>query len=1404
MTQPRPTSPTDPTKRLLGTSAAIADLRTQIRHLAAFDVVGSAHVPTVLIAGETGTGKGLVARMLHDSGPRTGGPFLEVNCAAIPDTMLEAELFGFEAGAFTDAKRPKPGLFEAAAKGTLFLDEIDALPVLLQSKLLKAIEEKQMRRLGAVGERPVDVKIIAATAADLQARTADGRFRLDLYHRLAVLLVALPPLRARGEDIVGLARHFLQHYAAGYRLPPKRLSRDAEAWLQHYAWPGNVRELGHLMERVTLLHPDALVTAEALARLCLPGGPPAVPPLEGHPAVDEPTQIRQALAQTQGNVVQAARRLGWSRKALLYRMRRHGIEAPPRPRGRPLRAAREEEEPAPAPPGALPAVASGAEQKPVAVLAIELTFPEPAGPAYEPWTAARRWEQALVEKVRGFGGTLVQQGPALLLVAFGLPRTLEQLPQRAIQTALALRHLAVESEPGPTLRQAAHWGPVLVDVPARAPAQGLLPRGDTLALPVRLLGQAGPGEIVLSPALGRLVVGWCALEALPPPAGEGDPVQVSAYRVRGVVPRRSPLAGLSAQALSPFVGREHELAALEALLAAVEGGRGQAVGIVGEPGVGKSRLLVEFRRGLAGRRVTYLEGRCLSYGSTTPYLPVLELLRDTCDLAETDAPELVAEKVRLTLEEVGLDPDEQASYLLHLLGLPEGTERVAGVSPELLKVRTFESLCQLNLHGSRRQPLVMAIENLHWTDKTSEDFFTSLVERLADVPIFLIGTYRPGYRPPWIEKSYVTQLALPPLAPADSRSLVQAVGRTVPLPERMVQIILAKAEGNPLFLEELTRAVLEQDDARAVAALPDTLQGVLLARIDRLPVDAKRALQLASVVGRECSLRLLEALWDGAAPLPDALARLVEAELLYQQGAPPQATYRFRHALIREAAYQALLQTTRQETHRRIAQVLEGRFPEIGESQPELVAHHFTEAGHGAQALPYWQRAGQRAIERSAHVEAISHLTKGLEALKTLPETPERNQQELTLQLALGAPLLMIKGHTVPEVEYTYTRARELCQQVGESPQLFLSLVGLWRFYLNRGRLQTARDLAEQCFTLAQHLQDSVLLQEAHLMLGSILYYLGELVAARVHLEQGIALYDTQQSRSRVLSSGTDPGVVCLSRAARVLWMLGYPDQALARSNEALTLARRLSHDYSLGFALFHAAAIHCCRGEIQEVEELATAAISLSSKQGFVHWLGTGMSMRGWALAMQGRAEEGINELLQGLATMQSYESELGLMYHRTMLAEAYGRGGQAKEGLFMLIQALAGVHQNTVCHYEAELHRLKGELSLQQALQRGDKRTAPTGTSWVAGAERGVMSHTPPVRTEAEICFRYALNIARRQSAKSLELRAAMSLSRLWQQGGKCAEAHQMLAGIYGWFTEGFETRDLQEAKALLEALA
>jgi len=483
-----PPPPRHPTDRLVGTCPAIAALRAQLRHLAAFDTLGNPAVPTVLLQGETGTGKGLVARVLHDSGPRARGPFLDVNCAAIPETLLEAELFGVTAGAFTDARRAKPGLFEAAAGGTLFLDEIDALPLALQGKLLTAIETKRVRRVGAVREQAVDVKVVTATQAELSARVAEGRFRTDLYHRLAVIVLVLPPLRERGEDIVLLAQQFLQQYAEAHRLPPKRLSRAATAWLQRYDWPGNVRELSHLMERVTLLSPEARIDPQTLERLCLPRAPTAahaaVAPAEaaGQP-LDEPARITQALRQTQGNVVQAARVMGLSRKALRYRMQRYGLARRSDEGQEAETAVRRDPEDA-----VMPAPAW--EQKPVAVLALEVTWPaavEPDALHYEPWTIHARWEHTVLEKVQGFGGVVLQRGPSLLLVAFGLPRTLEQLPHRAVQTALGIRQLTAagpptgEREPRPTVRQAVHWGQVLVDTGASDPTARVLPIAETLA-----------------------------------------------------------------------------------------------------------------------------------------------------------------------------------------------------------------------------------------------------------------------------------------------------------------------------------------------------------------------------------------------------------------------------------------------------------------------------------------------------------------------------------------------------------------------------------------------------------------------------------------------------------------------------------------------------------------------------------------------------------------------------------------------------------------------------------------------------------------------------------------------------------------------------------------------------------
>ena len=560
-------------------------------------------------------------------------------------------------------------------------------------------------------------------------------------------------------------------------------------------------------------------------------------------------------------------------------------------------------------------------------------------------------------------------------------------------------------------------------------------------------------------------------------------------------------------------------------------------------------------------------------------------------------------------------------------------------------------------------------------------------------------------------------------------------------------------------------------------AIPATLHDSLRARLDRLAM-VKGLAQLGATLGREFAYTLLQAVspWDEAT-LRRGLQQLVEAEFLYQRGLPPQATYLLKHALIQDAAYQSLLKSTRQQYHQRIAQVLDECFLETVETQPELVAHHYTEAGLSAPAVSYWQRAGQRALQRSAHVEAISHLTRGLEVLATLPDTAERAQHELVLQTTLGSALMATKGQGAPEVGQAYARARELCRQVGETPQLFPVLFGLWRFYQVRAEHQTARELAEQCFNLAQRGQDPTLRLEAHFALGVSLFWLGEVVAARAHLEQGIALYDPQEHRALAFRVGIDLAVWCLSHAAQALWLLGYPDQALGRNHAALTLAQELSHPPSLAAVLFHVAFIHCYRREAHATQEQAEAAMARAREQGVPQWLTVGTILRGWALARQGQAEEGIAQIRHALAAWRAMGAGMAVSHWLVLLAEAYGHAGQAEEGLRLLAEALVHVDSTGERPSAAEVYWLKGELLLRQAI---------------------------PDEVQAETCWHQALDIARRQQTKSWELRAAVSLARLWQQQGKNAEARDLLAPIYGWFTEGFDTADLQEAKALLEALS
>jgi predicted ATPase/class 3 adenylate cyclase len=1018
----------------------------------------------------------------------------------------------------------------------------------------------------------------------------------------------------------------------------------------------------------------------------------------------------------------------------------------------------------------------------------------------EEWREVVRAYQETCAKVIGrFEGHIAQYLGDGLLVYFGYPRAHEDDAPRAVRAGLGMveavgqlnTRLAQELGVQLAVRLGIHTGLVVVGEVGGGAKQEQLALGETPNLAARLQGLAAPNTLVISAATVPLLGGFFAYRSLGTQLLKGFVQPLEVYQVLYESTARSRLEASGGTGLTPLVGREAEVALLRERWAQVKEGLGQVVLLSGEAGIGKSRLVQVLTEHVANEPQAWLTPcQCSPYYQNTALYPMIDLLeRVVLRLGREEPSPQKLRKLEGFVVQYGLPLAEAVPLFAALLSIPLGADYAPlTFSPEQVKQKTLQAFLGIFLRIAAQQPVLFVMEDLHWVDPSTLELLTLLVDQGPTARILALWTFRPDFRPPWTGRSHVTQVTLTRLPRRQAVELTGRVAHGKALPAKVVEQVVARTDGVPLFVEELTKMVLEsgllQEQAERYAltgplpplAIPTTLHDSLMARLDRL-ASVKGLAQLGATLGREFSYELLQAVspWDEDT-LQRGLQQLVAAEFLYQQGLPPQATYAFKHALIQEAAYQSLLRSTRQRHHLRIAQVLEERFPAICETQPELLAQHYTEARFMAQAIHYWQQAGQRAMQRSAPLEAIAHLSKGLEVIATLPDTPERVQQELGVQIALGQAWMAAKGQGVPEVECAYTRAGVLCRQVGETPELFPVLLGLWRFYLVRAEYQTARELAEQCLRLAQSVHDPALLLGAHYALGATVYLLGELMPARAHLEQGLALYDRQQHHQLAFRYGMDLGVWCLAYVAWHHWLLGYPAQALTRSHEALTLAQELSHPHSLASALDYAAFVHCYRREGHATQERAEAGMALASEKGFPQFVALGRIMRGWALAVQGQGDEGIAQLHQGLAAFRAAGAEISRSRDLGLLAEAYGEVGQTEEGLTVLAEALAVVDKTGERYWEAELHRLKGEL-----LRR---RASPT--------------------EEVEACFQQALTVAQHQHAKSLELRAAVSLARLWQQQGKRAEAHALLAPIYAWFTEGFDTADLQEAKALLDAPA
>jgi TOMM system kinase/cyclase fusion protein len=1012
----------------------------------------------------------------------------------------------------------------------------------------------------------------------------------------------------------------------------------------------------------------------------------------------------------------------------------------------------------------------------------------------------RAYQDTCAKVIARFEGHIAQYLGDGLLVYFGYPLAHEDDAQRAVRTGLgmieALGQLnsRLKPERGVELavRLGMHTGLVVVGEVGGGPRHEQLALGETPNLAARLQGIAAPNTVVISATTFQLLGGFFACQPLgtPPLKGQAQPLAV--YRVLYESMARSRLEATGSTGWTPLVGREQEIGLLQERWAQVKEGVGQVVLLSGEAGIGKSRLVQVVQEQVAAELQAWLTPcQCSPYHQHTALYPLIDLLeRVALRFEREESPQQRLRKLEGFVVQYGLPLAEAVPLLATLLTLSLPAEYAPlTVSPEQQKQMTLRVLLTILLRIAAQQPVLFVMEDLHWVDPSTLDFLSLLVDQGPTARILALFTCRSDFTPPWTGRAHLTHMTVPRLPRRQAVEVLRQVAHGKELPPEVVEQIAAKTDGVPLFVEELTKMVLEsgllqeRDDGYALTAplpplaIPTTLHDSLMARLDRL-ATVKGLAQLGATLGRAFAYDLLQAVspWDEAT-VRQGLHQLVEAEFLYQQGLPPQATYVFKHVLIQDAAYQSLLKSTRQQYHQRIAQVLEAQFPETAETQPELLAHHYTEAGLTEKAVPYWYHAGQSAVQRSAHVEAISHLRTGLALLQTLLETPERLQHEVNLYIALGASLTATKGYAAPEVEQTYTRARQLCQSLDDPHQLFPVVRGLWQYYNVCAELQTAHALSEQLLTLAQQVQDSAMLLTAHSALGRTLFFMGSVALAHTHFTQGIALYDPQQHLTSVFFSGEHAGMVCHSRAAWTLWSLGYPDQGLARSHESVTLAQQSGHPFSQASALNWAAVFHQLRLEVQAAQECAEATISLATEQGFPQWMAVGSILRGWALAHQGQVKEGIEQIHQGLIAWRVTGAEIGRPHYLALLAEAHSVIGQPEAGLTVLTEALTLAETTGDRWYDPELYRLKGELLLQQNSDN---------------------------QAEAENCFHHALDIARNQQAKSLELRAARSLARLWQQQGKRQKAYDLLAPIYGWFTEGFDTADLQEAKVLLDALA
>ena len=1008
------------------------------------------------------------------------------------------------------------------------------------------------------------------------------------------------------------------------------------------------------------------------------------------------------------------------------------------------------------------------------------------------------YQNSVAEAVGRFGGFVAKYMGDGVLVYFGYPQAHEDDAERAVRAGLQLvtavgdlkTHAALQTRVGIAT------GLVVVgDLIGSGASQEQAIVGDTPNLAARLQGVAEPNSVVIAESTRKLVGSLFELEGLGPQELKGISGPTRAWAALRPASVEGRFEAMHASGLTELVGRQEELDLLLRRWSKAKSGEGQVVLLSGEAGIGKSRLTAALLERLATEPHTRLRYFCSPQHTDSAFYPIISQMGRAAALAHDDTAQAKLDKLDTLLAQSSTPPQDATLFAEMLSLSSDGRYPALELYPHQRRQRTLEALTTQIEVIARRSPVLMIFEDAHWADPTSLEALGRTVDWIRALGVLLIVTYRPEFEPPWVGQPHVATLTLNRLGQREITAMIDHVTGNKLLPASIRQDIVERTDGIPLFIEEMTKTVLEASDQdgaeRAVAsipapslAIPASLHASLMARLDRLG-SAKEVAQIGAVIGREFSHALLAAVArkdEGA--LQAALNGLIGAGLLFRQGVAPNATYLFKHALVQDTAYSTLLRERRRGLHARIAEVLENHFPEIAASQPELVARHYTEATLIEKSAAFWAQAGRQSLERSALVEAITQFNRALEQLDTLAATPARRAERIELQVTVIAPLLWVKGHSSHEAKAATERARVLIEEaeaLGEPPEnpllLYLVLYGTWAANAAAINVDALLTLAAQFLALAEKQGATAPLVIGHPMMGFSLFMAGSFVQSRRHYDHGIALYDPAVHRPLARLVGQDLRVAGLSVRSLALWSLGYPEAALADAKLSLGEARDIGEAGTLLFSLFFGAVTHFLCGSYSTTETLANELYTLADEQGAVLWKSSGEQYRGYVLAVTGRASEAAQLLASSLAAFHSTGSTGMRAFGLSLLGKSYADLDQPDDALRSVNEAKDLIEKTEDRWSEADVHRIAGEVAL----------SAPQ-----------------PDAAKAEAHFERALAVARQQQAKSWELRAAMSMARLWRDQGKPQQARELLAPIYGWFTEGFDTRDLKEAKALLEDLA